>query len=837
MTESGARQRIDFLRAEINRHNRLYYQDARPEISDRDYDALYEELQQLEAQHPQWLTPDSPTQHVGGAPSEGFKRVKHLQPMLSLGKTFHSRQPDRKTEPDWFRRSLQQDENTLPQLLAFDTELRKRLGRDSVEYVMEPKVDGVSIGVHYRHGKLALGVTRGDGQSGDDITANLRTVGAIPQELKMPHPPALIEVRGEAYMSIDAFAELRSQQVAAGEKPFDNARNATAGTLKQLDPKLVAQRPLSAVFYAVGVCEGIEFETHEDVLKALSGYGLPTQRRWWRCRGMDEVLKVYREEVVCHYDEAHDLRGQVPYQIDGVVIKVNNRVDAQRIPAKTRKPGDAIVHKPVPWIATAETVLRDITIQVGRTGVLTPVAELVSVELEGSTISRATLHNEDEIRRKDIRIGDTVVIRKAGMVIPEVVEVVESKRPPHTKAFDFGAHIGGKCPACGAPIAKDKVSAGDKEEVSWRCQNVAGCPAQQTRRIEYFAQRKALDIESLGGIVAEKLVERGLVKEPLDLFSIDKEALARLNLGTDDEPRVFGEKNAAKVVEALSRARQAPLNRWIQALAISEVGEKMAYEIGRLHKDLKQVAESPVLAGIVNLGRLYDRLREVSPYLSSNLPKAEADRQSRIVEFEVLKQQIKEVGDQLCESGAAVKSDKWLKLLEKGSSAIPEYLPRVEYQAAESIVGFFASELGSRLLNRFAQLEFMPGNAKTDSVAPSGGAVAGKTFVLTGRLPTLARDEAAALVRDAGGTVTDTVSKKTDYLLAGEDAGSKLDKARALEVPVLSEDDFLKMIGAGSRPEQAATSTLESAPVPKPKRARGPRTGAVHSSQQPELGL
>ncbi len=456
MTIAEAKARHAELVEEIRRHDHAYYVLAEPTISDFEYDRLYRELLDLEKAFSELITPDSPSQRVGGAPTEGFQRVKHLQPMLSLEKIDASESPDEREVPDREVRAQKQDERTLEKFKNFDATLRRQLGLDDVEYVMEPKVDGVSIGLHYRNGKLALGVTRGDGQFGDDITANLRTVRAIPLELNIKNPPALLEVRGEAYMATKDFGALNSKLTAAGEKAFPNARNATAGTLKQLDPRLVAQRPIRAVFYAVGARDGIEFESHAEMLKALTHFGLPTQRLWWLCPSISEVLKVYRTEVVCGYNEAHDLRSQLPYEIDGIVLKVNRFADAVRIPSKTRAPGYAIVHKPIPWITPAETVLKDITVQVGRTGVLTPVAELEPVFVQGSTIARATLHNEDEIRRKDIRIGDTVVIRKAGMVIPEVLEVVKSKRPKDAKEFDFVAHIGGKCPACGGPIAKEK---------------------------------------------------------------------------------------------------------------------------------------------------------------------------------------------------------------------------------------------------------------------------------------------------------------------------------------------------------------------------------------------
>jgi DNA ligase (NAD+) len=466
MTRAEAKVHHAELVEEIRRHDHAYYVEGRQLVTDQEYDQLFKELQELEKQFPELVTPESPTQRVGGAPSEKFARAKHLVPMLSLDKIEAAEQPDEKKEPDWFKRSCAQDENTLAELRAFDATIRKHLGRDRVEYVMEPKVDGVSISVHYRHGRLALGVTRGDGSEGDDITANLKTVRGIPLELNLKNPPALLEVRGEAYIPIKEFDALNARLAAAGEKTFPNARNATAGTLKQLDPRLVAQRPVSAVFYAVGALDGIEFETHAAMLEALAKFGLPTQRRWWLCRGIEEVLKIYREEVVCHYDEDRDLRRQLPYDIDGIVLKVNTLADWPKIPGRSRAPGYAIVHKPIPWITPAETVLKDITIQVGRTGVLTPVAELEPVFIQGSTISRATLHNEDEIRRKDIRISDTVVIRKAGMVIPEVVEVVKSKRPKGAQEFDLFKHVAGKCPACGGPIAKDKIKTGGTSSTS-----------------------------------------------------------------------------------------------------------------------------------------------------------------------------------------------------------------------------------------------------------------------------------------------------------------------------------------------------------------------------------
>ncbi|HKI68308.1 MAG TPA: NAD-dependent DNA ligase LigA [Verrucomicrobiae bacterium] len=840
MTHAEAKTRHAQLVEEIRRHDHAYYVEGRQIITDREYDQLFKELQDLEKQFPELVTSESPVQRVGGAPSEKFARVKHLVPMLSLDKVEASDHPTSAEEPNREKRNRAQDENTLAELRAWDTTLRKHLGRDKIEYVLEPKVDGVSVSVHYRHGRFELGVTRGDGTEGDDITPNLKTVHSIPLKLRrtgvapvskfksedlfedgdrLESCPTLLEVRGEAYMAIDDFEELNKKLAAAGEKPFPNARNATAGTLKQLDPKLVAQRPIRAVFYAAGALEGIEFKKHSEMLEALAGFGLPTQKLWWVCNGIEEVLKIYADKVVAHYDEDKDLRRQLPYEIDGIVLKVNTLADWARIPGRARAPGYAIVHKPVPWITPAETVLKDITVQVGRTGVLTPVAELEPVFVQGSTISRATLHNEDEIRRKDIRIGDTVVIRKAGMVIPEVAEVVKTKRTRGAKEFDLFGFVGGKCPACGGLIAKEKIKTprsarstddsnntltrpsdtlshpmgegrgegGLDEEVAWRCQNIAGCPAQLMRRVEYFAQRKALDIESLGGIVAEKLVERGLVKEPLDLFDLKLEQLGKLNLGTDDEPRVFGEKNATKVLEALERAKTAPLSRWIHALAINDVGEATAKQLAATHDSLETLAHSEVLRDIRDLGAKEAERKEISPRSRKNPPRNEAEKAAREKRDVEIKEEIAAIEGRLDAGGLKAR------LVEVGPVA------------AASVLDYFASPAGKKALTRIRELRIKPERGaslrSSEDADATGGAMlrapifAGKTFVLTGTLPSMTREEATARIEAAGGKVTGSVSKKTDFVLAGAETGSKLEKAQQLGIRILGEAEFLKMYG------------------------------------------
>jgi DNA ligase (NAD+) len=779
VTHAEAKKHHAGLAGEIRRHDHAYYVEGRQIITDREYDQLFKNLQDLEKSFPDLVTPESPTQRVGGTPGEKFTRVKHLVPMLSLDKVEASDRPSKDEEPDRDRRNRAQDENTLAELRAFDSTIRKHLGRDQVQYIVEPKVDGVSLSVHYRLGKLALGATRGDGVEGDDITTNLKTLRSIPLELHLKNPPALLEVRGEAYIPIKEFDALNAKLAAAGEKSFPNARNAAAGALKQLDPKLVAQRPIRAVFYAVGAADGLEFNTHSEMLESLARFGLPTQKLWWVCDGIEEVLKVYADKVVAHYDEDRDLRRQLPYEIDGIVLKVNTLADWPRIPGRSRAPGYAIVHKPVPWITPAETILNSITVQVGRTGVLTPVAELEPVFVQGSTIARATLHNEDEIRRKDIRIGDTVVIRKAGMVIPEIFEVLKTKRPPGAQEFDLFKYVGGKCPACGGPIAKEKVSGGDTDEVAWRCQNIAGCPAQLTRRVEYFAQRKALDLESLGGIVAEKLVERGLVKEPLDLFNLKLEQLGKLNLGTVDEPRTFGEKNATKILDALQRAKTAPLNRWIHALAIADVGEATAKQLAATHESLEALASSAVLQDIRTLGAKESERGEISPRSRKKPPNNEAERFQREKRDAELKEEIAALEARLEAGGLKAK------------------LAEVGPVAAASVLDYFASPAGKKVLNRIRELGIQPTNeAIKAAAATTAGIFAGRTFVLTGTLPTMSREEATAKIEAAGGKTSGSVSKKTDFVLAGDEAGSKLEKAQQLGVKILNEDEFLKLLSS-----------------------------------------
>ncbi len=783
MTLTEASTRHQQLVREIRRHDHAYYVEAKPAVSDREYDLLYAELLALEKELPALATPDSPSQRVGGAPTGSFARITHEQPMLSLEKIPASDLPTKDEEPDRERRNRLQDERTLEEFRAFDATLRKQLGKERISYILEPKVDGVSISAHYRDGQLVLGATRGDGRQGDDITTNLRTVRSIPLQLDAPQPPALIEVRGEAYMATKEFDALNAKLAAAGEAQLPNARNATSGTLKQLDPRVVAQRPVRAVFYAVGVCEGIEFRSHAEMLAKLREFGLPTQSAWWVCEGIEEVLRCYREHVVCDYDEDRDLRTRLPYEIDGVVLKVNDLADCEKIGLKTRAPGWAIVHKPIPWITPAETVLKAITVQVGRTGVLTPVAELEPVFVQGSTVARATLHNEDEIRRKDIRIGDTVVIRKAGMVIPEVFEVMKTRRPAGAKVYNLFEAVEGRCPVCKGPIAKEQVSAGDKEEVAWRCQNVAGCPAQKTRRLEYFAQRKALDLEGLGGIVAEKLIERGLVREPLDVFHLKLPELGALNLGTDEEPRVFGEKNADKLIKAVTRSRTMPLSRWLHALAIPEIGEQTARDLATFHANLEAIPQSPLLREVVELHRLREAAEAASPRAKANKDKPELDKQQLGIQQAELLAQANATGARLIATGFAAAAKK------KGATDLDAVVV-VGPVAAQACLDWFASGVGQEVLRRLRELGLNP---KGEQGATSDAPLAGRTFVLTGTLKSMSRDEAAAKIRALGGNVSGSVSSKVE-LVCGENPGSKLAKAVELCTPVHYEATFIQLV-------------------------------------------
>src|SRR5437868_3311966 len=498
--EAQAAKRIAQLRDEIRKHDRRYYEEAAPTISDREYDRLYKELVDLEAKFPDLVTSDSPTQRVGGKPLQAFAQIQHRVPMLSLDNTYS------------------EDEAA-----NFYKRITRLLPDEKIPVVIEPKVDGVAVSVMYENGRLKYAATRGDGTAGDHIKQSIRTIKSVPHELPGA-PPNVCEVRGEAYLDKKGFQRLNNEREAAGLPPFANPRNAAAGSLKHLDPRVAAKRPLGMIFYGTGAVEGADVDLHSKIFPLFKKFGLPTHEDWWLADSVDKILNAIRD--------LDEVRRDFPYETDGAVIKVNALDQRERLGFTAKSPRWAIAYKYA--AERVQTKLLDIKVQVGRTGILTPVAVLEPVFVSGSTVSRATLHNEDDIKRKDTRIGDTVVIEKAGEVIPAVVEVVKSKRPRNAKPFDFFKHIHGKCPVCGSEVRRDP------EFVAWRCENIR-CPAQTTRRVEFFAARGALDIESVGGIVADKVVERGLVREPLDLFELKLEQLAKLNLGSEEAPRIFGE--------------------------------------------------------------------------------------------------------------------------------------------------------------------------------------------------------------------------------------------------------------------------------------------------------
>ena len=743
------KRRAERLRKEIERHNQLYYDEAAPEISDQDFDVLFRELRDLEEKYPELATVDSPTQRVGGRPSQGFSQVRHALPMLSLDNLFAK--------------------DGLDGLRKFVTSVARAVPGEPLEWLVEPKVDGVAISLRYEDGVLVSGATRGDGEAGDDITQNLKTVRAIPLRLRGPAVPSVLEVRGEVFMTSSGFARLRDEMRSAGQEPFANPRSAAAGSLKLLDSRVVARRPLE--FLAFGLGEVSEENnipsTQKGILDWLKSLGQRTHQWTKICRSADEILAAI--------DELDAIRDGFGFETDGAVIKLNDVELRERVGDNARAPKWARAWKYAAQQAT--TRLRDITVQVGRTGVLTPVAELEPVFLRGSTIARATLHNEDEIRRKDIRIGDTVVIEKAGEVIPAVVSVVPEKRPPDTKPFDFLAHIGGRCPACGSPVRRDPQFA------VWVCENPQ-CPAQKTRRLEYFAKRGALDLDALGGIVADKLVERGLVEEPLDVFQLDLGKLSALNLGTDSEPRVFGEKNARKLLEAIERARQLPLARWLHALAIPGIGEETAHDLARFHESLDELSGSRLLQDVVALDRLRGQIAEINPRARRNRDKGELERQELAERHRKLINEAGEIGGRLIAEGFAERAKK------KGASN-SDAVVKVGPVAARAALDWFSGDRGKEVLRRVGVLGIRPQGG-----APSRAedAFAGKTFVLTGSLEKMTRPEAQELIRSRGGNVSGSVSRKTNYVVVGPGAGSKLADAKEHGVKVISEEQFLDLL-------------------------------------------
>ncbi len=732
----AARQRAAFLRAAIARHDRLYYVEARPEIGDADYDRLYRELEELEQRHPELDDPDSPTHRVGGSPLEnGFSQVTHDPPMMSLDKA-HS-----KTD-----------------LLDFDLFVRRKFPDFIPTYVVEPKVDGVAFSLLYRAGRLDRAATRGNGEIGDNITANVRTIRSIP--LSLPTDAPTVELRGEVFMPRAEFLELIARQEAEGIDPFMNPRNAAAGSLKQLDPRVAATRPLDAMIYASGALNGIDFPTHQAFVESLRAWGVKTLP--WRrfCADIPEVFAAI--------DALELKRHDFPFEIDGAVVKLADRTRYEALGSTARSPRWARAYKYAP--ERTETVVTAITVQVGRTGVLTPVAELDPVLLAGSQISRATLHNADEIARKDIRIGDAVWIVKAGDVIPAIEAVITEKRPRAAKPFVMPD----ACPACNGPVVR---LAG---EVALRCASPA-CPAQLVCRLDHFASRDALDIERLGGGAAEALVRRGLITSPFDLFRLKRDDLAALDLAEPGKRRLFGAKNAERVFKAIETARVLPLHRWIFALGIPQIGATVAETVAACHARFSELPASQVLRDTVGLYDALAEAQQANPRRSLNRACDETARADLQRRFDVACARVENLGDALVAANAARRATD--------SSRPPKYSTTVKEEAARALVVFFESEAGRAAVATLAALGIDPVRAASSAPAPEGP-LAGATVVITGTL-SAPRQTVSHRIKAAGGRVVDAVTATTTFLLAGDNPGSsKYNKARDLGIPILSEADL-----------------------------------------------
>jgi DNA ligase (NAD+) len=661
-------QRAEELRRVIDHHNYLYYVEAKPEVSDLEFDRLLKELEGLEAKHPELVTPDSPTQRVGGQPVEGFATVTHRVPMLSIGKS-----------------------TTEKELRDFDNRIKKAVGKEPVSYVVEPKIDGAAISLTYEDGLFTVGASRGDGERGDAITQNMKTVRGVPLRLHGKKPPKLFEARGEVYIRRSEFAEMNAARKAQGDKEFENPRNTAAGALRQLDSKLTAQRKLRFFAYSVGSHEGVELRTHLEVIEKLKEFGFPVNPHVIPCADIDAVWAVVQEWS--------EKRHELDFETDGLVIKLNDLKQRERLGATSKVPR---------WVTAYKyeseqglTKLKDIELSVGRDGVLTPVAHLEPVRLCGTTVEYASLHNADQLAAKDIRAGDTVLVTKANEIIPYVIRAITETRKGGEKPFVFPA----KCPVCGAPTTRPEGAP------SFYCTNIVACPAQIQGRLESFAKRERMDIEGMGESLAEQLVKNGLVKTVADIYRLTEEQLIGLER--------MGKKSAKNLLDGIAASKSRGLTRLIAGLSIYGVGDSMAELLTAAYPSIEDI----LAASEADLGRI------------------------------------------------------------KGFGPT----------RARSIYNFFHSPAGEKLVSDLRDA----GVKLTEDAKPkaAGTDLTGKTFVVTGTLVNYKRDEIEGLIKSLGGKATGSVSKKTDYVVVGEEAGSKLAKARELGVPTLTEEEFDKLIG------------------------------------------
>lgn len=666
--DDNAYQHIVELRTLISRYDYEYYALDAPSVPDSEYDRIYRELQNLETQYPELITADSPTQRVSGSAINAFNSITHRQAMLSLNNVF--------------------EDNELE---AFDKRIREALGQQNIAYAVEPKFDGLAITLTYENGIFTQGATRGDGYTGEDVTHNLRTLRGIPMRLSCENPPELLEVRGEVLMFKRDFDKLNQAQLAKGDKLFANPRNAAAGSLRQLDAKITATRPLSFFAYGLGAAEGVpSLNSHSEAMDYLADLCLPVSKERSVVNGLAGLLEYYQKIGAA--------RDQLPFDIDGVVYKVNQFKQQDELGFVSRAPRWAIAHKfPA---QEALTIVEDITVQVGRTGAITPVARLKPVFVGGVTVTNATLHNEDEVRRKDVHIGDTVSVRRAGDVIPEVVNVVLEKRPAVARRFEMPS----VCPECGSHILKQA------DEAIARCTGGLFCPAQRKQAITHYASRRAMDIEGLGEKLADQLVEANLVHTLADIYKLDLHSLSSLDR--------MATRSAQNILDALQNSKATTLARFIYALGMRNVGEATAKDLAKHFGNLAALMQA-------NL----EDLRVVN-----------------------------DVG------------------------------PVV----AESITNFFGEEHNQIVIK--ALLNAGIHWPETEGKQAATGNLVGKTFVLTGTLPNLSRDNAKEMIENAGGKVSGSVSKKTDFVVAGADAGSKLDKAQELGLMILDEAALLELL-------------------------------------------
>ncbi len=691
----AARARAQELRAEIERHNYQYYALDQPLVSDAEYDRLFRELQQIESDYPDLSDAESPTQRVGAKPLSAFAQVTHRSPMLSLNNAFSEEE-----------------------VAAFDRRVREGLEEEAVAYLAEPKFDGLAISLTYAAGRFVQGATRGDGYTGEEVTANLRTVKSIPLRLRGKSPPELLEVRGEVLMYRRDFERMNERQRAGGEKEFVNPRNAAAGSLRQLDSRITAARPLRFFAYAVGAIEGAATPPTQGALEDwLQEFGLPVCGERRLVHGVRGLMQFYQR--------MGEARPSLPYDIDGVVYKVDGLAAQQRLGYVSRAPRFAIAHKFPAEEATTEVLAIDV--QVGRTGALTPVARLKPVFVGGVTVTNATLHNLDQVRVKNVRVGDSVVVRRAGDVIPEVVRALPEKRPPGAVEFEMP----GICPEC-----KSKVERLESEAV-YRCTGGLFCPAQRKQALLHFGSRRAMDIEGLGEKLVDQLVDAGAVHTPADLYDRDKLNETRLA-----ELERMAEKSASNVIAAIEKSKRAPLARFIFALGIYHVGEEIAKILAK---------------HFGSLGNLLD-----------------ADWDALIAEKERVQKEN-------------------TRRRNKDETLLAPVLPGVGPEIIQSVANFLRQPHNRDVIRQLRA----SGAVSEKEIVPSvkaDGALRGKTFVLTGTLPTLGREEAKELIETQGAKVSGSVSKKTDYVVAGADPGSKLAKAEELGIPVLDEAGLRELL-------------------------------------------